>query len=187
MKDSIPIINFLEAERVLLGAVMKDPEAIYKILDIITQEDFQTEEHHLIYQAMLTVFLEGNLTNIQNLIIYLEKIEKLDSVGGVKYFTELINLVPKSIDNIKIYAKLVQEGSIRRGLERDFLMFSETLFGSEKSVDQIMEGLEEFGFNVDEYRIRNKEIKYYDFQCNLNDIIRTTMAGSATTKHEKCA
>jgi replicative DNA helicase len=46
----------IEAEEALLGALLIDSEAIYKIVDILKPEDFYKPSHQIIYSAILYLF-----------------------------------------------------------------------------------------------------------------------------------
>ena len=55
MDGRLPPQN-IEAEQSVLGALMLDKEAIYRIADILHPNDFYRETHAEIYKAMLSLF-----------------------------------------------------------------------------------------------------------------------------------
>ena len=53
--EKLPPQN-IEAEQSLLGCLMLDKEAIFKIVDIINADDFYHNNHKHIFEAMLELF-----------------------------------------------------------------------------------------------------------------------------------
>ena len=72
----------LDSERGALGAVLSDKDAIVKIIDIITPEDFYDGRHGLIFEAMLTLFDKRRPIDLVTLSEILESEKKLEEVGG---------------------------------------------------------------------------------------------------------
>ena len=60
----------IEAERFILGGILLEPEAISKLIEILTHEDFYHSAHQLIYRCMLELYEKNEpqdvitLTNI---------------------------------------------------------------------------------------------------------------------------
>ena len=46
----------VEAERSVLGAILLENEAIHRVLDLLSPEDFYREAHKKIYKAILFLF-----------------------------------------------------------------------------------------------------------------------------------
>ena len=107
--------NSLESEQAVLGCVLLDQEAQTDILSSLSADDFYSESHRNIFQAMQTIFSKSIPVDYVTLTSELEVEKKLDAVGGIDYITFLTNVVP-SAANFKHYCDIVSSNAIRRNL-----------------------------------------------------------------------
>ncbi|MBI1971299.1 MAG: replicative DNA helicase [Candidatus Wildermuthbacteria bacterium] len=105
----------VEAEMSLLGCLMLDKDAIVKVVDFLEPRDFYKPVHQTIYETMMELFERGDPIDMLSLPSRLKEKEKLDSVGGNTYLTELVNTVPTA-SHVLSYAKIVQRKRILRDL-----------------------------------------------------------------------
>ena len=104
-----------ESERAVLGAVMLDPSVLPTISGRLRAEDFYSERHQLLYQAMLDLREEQVETDLRTLQARLEQRGQLDMIGGLAYLTGLDLDLP-DIGRIDTYVEIVKERSVRRRL-----------------------------------------------------------------------
>lgn len=107
----------LEAEASLLGSILIDSDAIVKISDIISKEDFYDERHSHIYEALQNLYEKHSPIDVLTLTNELRNNGLIDTVGGTSYLTELTNFVP-SAAHVLQYAEIVSTKSMRRRLIR---------------------------------------------------------------------
>ena len=121
-QDSNPNQNYLnrlppqnlEAEQSVLGSLMLDRDAIIKIADTLSAEDFYDEKHAVIYRAVLRLFDERSSIDILTVANKLDEAASLEKIGGMTYLTTLVNSVP-SAAHVLHYAKIVRhKGTLRR-------------------------------------------------------------------------
>jgi replicative DNA helicase len=93
-KDSQPAPQNVEAEASLLGAILIDADAIVKIADAISAEDFYDARHKHIYDAVVSLYEKRQAIDVLTLSNQLKGMGFLDMVGGPSYLTELTNFVP---------------------------------------------------------------------------------------------
>ena len=94
-----------EAEAGLLGSLLIEKDAIIKVADIVTPEDFYVDRHSLIYAAILDLLTLSNKLSSDG---------ALDTVGGSSYLTELTNAVPTAA-HVTHYAEIVShKATLRR-------------------------------------------------------------------------
>lgn len=111
--NRIPPQN-IEAEQSVLGSLLLDRDAIIKIADILSAEDFYEEKHKIIYLAILRLFDERSSIDILTVSNKLEEGASLDKIGGISYLTTLVNAVP-SAAHVVHYAQIVRrKGTLRR-------------------------------------------------------------------------
>lgn len=116
--DKVVIPHNVEAEKALLGAILiaKDKSIVIdEVNQIIKSTDFYRKANQVIYLTILDLFNTRKDIDIVTLTEKLTNTNKLESVGGIAYITDLANCVP-SAANIKSYANIVRENAIKREL-----------------------------------------------------------------------
>jgi replicative DNA helicase len=111
--DTLP--HAKDAERTVLGALIMDPEAIYKVSDLLKAEDFYDPVNRDIYQAITDLYSQHQPIDFITISNKLNDNKKLDLVGGSAYLAELGSSVPTS-SHIFQYGKIVFEKSVNRRL-----------------------------------------------------------------------
>lgn len=102
-------------EASVLGAILIDVDAIIKIADIISAEDFYDKRHERIYEAIMQLYEKRSSIDVLTLSNQLKANGYLDMVGGPAYLTELTNFVPTAAHVVE-YATIVAEKGVRRRL-----------------------------------------------------------------------
>ncbi len=145
-----------DAERAVLGAILINNNAFYRIIGTIDTDDFFKDAHRTIFATMRRMAEQSYLIEPLTLKEELAKHALLESVGGVSYISSLLDVVP-DVANIERYAHIVKEKSMLRRLivmgnsvMRAALDApgepSEVLTIAEKSLYEIAEGTTEKGF-----------------------------------------
>jgi len=104
-----------ESERAVLGGVMLDTSVLATISGRLRAEDFYSERHQILYQAMLDLQDEQVEIDLRTLQARLEQRGQLDRIGGLAYLTGLDLDLP-DIGRIDAYVEIVKERSVRRRL-----------------------------------------------------------------------
>ena len=105
----------IEAEQSILGGVLLDNEAIYKVLENLTEEDFYKPSHQKIFRALIALSEKGEPADLVTLTQQLKEMGTLNEVGGSSYLATLINVVPTAA-NVPYYSKIVHEKAVLRKL-----------------------------------------------------------------------
>ncbi|WP_438315363.1 replicative DNA helicase [Candidatus Caldatribacterium sp. SIUC1] len=95
--------------------MLLDREALLKALEILRPEDFYYEAHRIIFESMAELFDEDKVCDLVTLAEKLRQKGKLESVGGMEYLAQLVNVVPTAA-NVEYYAHIVEEKSLIRSL-----------------------------------------------------------------------
>ncbi len=121
-----PVPCDIDAERLVLGAVLRDPSLIADARPVLRPEHFFTLEHGEIYRAILAVAdkLEPSLDAVRN---GLAASGRLSSIGGADYLVQLAMDCGFDVSNFAYNVKIVRnyhagrEGvSIGEQMVRDF-------------------------------------------------------------------
>ena len=116
ISSKIPPSN-VEAERIILSAILLDNNCIDKVLDLrLSPEDFYDNKNGNIFRTILQI-QKNNIKNIDliSLTEFSRSINLLDKIGGVDYLNSLIDITPSSA-NIEYYAELIKNKSMLRQL-----------------------------------------------------------------------
>ena len=107
----------VESERAVLAGVLLDSSQFAVISGRLVAEDFYSEVHRIVYQAMLR--LAGNESDIdlRTLQAQLEQEGRLEAVGGLAYLASLDLDLP-DLGRLESYVEIVKERSVRRRLIR---------------------------------------------------------------------
>jgi len=106
----------LDAERSVLGSMLRDNVVVGDVVNIVRPEHFYTDAHQKIYQAIATLCLErGQPADLVTLANYLEQEKHIQDVGGYAYLAELWDAAPTAA-NAEFYAKIVRDKALVRGL-----------------------------------------------------------------------
>ncbi len=112
--EKIPPQN-LEAEMSLLGSILLDKDAMFKIADIIDADDFYKNAHTTIFEIITELYNKNEPIDILTLGNRLEEKDKLEKIGGHSYLVNLSNTVPTA-SHIEQYAKIIRRKATLRKL-----------------------------------------------------------------------
>ena len=112
---SQPLPHSIEAEQAVLGGLMLKNDAFDSIAEILSDSDFYSKDHQLIFNAMHRLAAEGQPFDPITLSEFLQNNNELGAIGGAEYLVDLAHGTPSSA-NIKAYTQIVLERSIVRQL-----------------------------------------------------------------------
>lgn len=104
-----------EAEQSVLGGIMLDHQRWDEVSERVSQTDFYTHAHQLIFAQMQSLHAESSPIDMVTVAEALERQGQLDNAGGFAYLAELANNTP-SVANILAYADIVRERAIVRAM-----------------------------------------------------------------------
>lgn len=142
-----------EAEASLLGAILIDTDAIVKIADAITANDFFEMRHQRIYEAMLDLYEKRNAIDILTLSDKLRSSGYLDMIGGPGYLTELTNFVPTAA-HAEQYAEIVAQKAMRRRLISTSQELTTMGFDESLGLRELIEEAETRLFSVSQQQVK---------------------------------
>ena len=137
----------LEAEQTVIGSMLMSREAVYTATEYVGEDDFYTPEQRTAFAAIYTLFRENRPIDLITVQDQLNKMGKLEEVGGVEYLTNISLNVPTSA-HVKEYARIVQEKSILRRLIRSANEITADSFEGKEKLEEILNKAEERIFNI---------------------------------------
>ena len=142
-----------DAEASLLGAVLIDTDAITKIADRITTQDFYDQRHARIYEALVALYEKRSAIDVLTLADQLKGTGFLDMVGGPSYLTELTNYVPTA-SHVEQYADIVAGKALRRRLIAVSHEMAELGQDESKALQELIEEAESRLFEVSQKQVK---------------------------------
>lgn len=150
--DRMPPQN-VEAEQSVLGSLMIDKDAIIKIADLLSPEDFYKDSHRRIFQAMLYLYENHEPIDILSLSNRLKETSELEQIGGHSYLASLANTVPTAA-NIVHYTKIVERKAILRKLIDNASQIVSNAYDEKNEVDEVLDQAEQKIFAVSQKHVR---------------------------------
>ena len=105
----------LEAEEIILGGCLIDPNAIERVLDILPENAFYSGQHKLIYQAILALNVKGIPGDVMQVLSWLRDNNLLEKAGGQSKLAALLDVAVGAV-NVDLHAKLIVDKWQRRQL-----------------------------------------------------------------------
>ena len=103
------------AEQQVLGSLLIDRDAIFKVADLLEASDFYVARHQRIYTAVYDLLQRRERIDTLTVQMELARREELERVGGAPYLKDLTDRVPTAVE-IERFAHVVKDKSILRHL-----------------------------------------------------------------------
>lgn len=163
-----------EAEQSVLGAILMDGASIEKALDILSVDgsDFYDSAHARMFREMAKMYEARVPIDIVTAAAKFKGSDVLDAVGGFAYFAILAESVPTAA-NIKYYAKIVKEKSVRRWVISNATDLVDSAYNGADEIDDLVEKAQK------RFAITNLARKpYLTMQTILCEVMAELEAGS---------
>jgi replicative DNA helicase len=146
LPDQVPPQN-LEAEEVVLGGILLDPDAIGRVADILQPEAFYLGAHREIYRTALMLHSQGKPTDLTAMGAWLADTGQLEKVGGTARLSELVDRT-LSTASLETVARLVMDKHLRRQLIRSGNNVIRLGFDQAKPMEQVLDEAEQEIFAI---------------------------------------
>lgn len=146
-----------EAEASLLGAILIDAEALVKIADAVSVDDFFDPKHQRIYEAVVALYERRSPIDVLTLSDQLKTVGFLDMIGGPSYLTELTNFVPTAT-HVEQYADIVAQKAMRRRLIRTSQELTDLGYDESKALKELIEEAETRLFQVSQQHVKQSVV-----------------------------
>lgn len=114
LTDRLPPHN-KDAERGVLGGILRDPDELATVQQIIVADNFYYDAHQKIFQSITELSNENQPIDLVVLHERLKKNKQLEDIGGPDYLGDLWNSVPTGA-NAEYHAKIVRDTAMVRSL-----------------------------------------------------------------------
>ena len=142
----------IEAEEAVLGSLLIDPEAIFRVSTFLTPDDFYIVKNGWIYDAVLSLHERRQPIDFVTVCDELENREQFAEVGGAAYISSLINAVPTAI-HVEAYGHIVERTSLRRRLISAASQIAGFAYEEDQNTEEVIDRAEATLFGVSQQRI----------------------------------
>ena len=137
----------IEAEKAVLGAMLKNSDARADASAILNAEDFYLKEHKEIYTTMLEMDQKGTGIDITTVYSALKQRKTAEMAGGMTYLSKLIDDAIVT-SNAKYYAGTVADKSKMRQLIKEAEDIREAAYSDELPPDDVLDNAEQRILNI---------------------------------------
>lgn len=137
----------LEAEQSLLGALLLDKDAIVRVGDQVSTEDFYADKHRAIFEAMIDLYRKHEPIDLLSLSNRLQEKSELERIGGRAYLIQLSNTVPTA-SHVVHYAQIVQKKATLRRLINAASEISGLGYEESEDTERVLDQAEQALFKV---------------------------------------
>jgi replicative DNA helicase len=156
----------IEMEQSLLGALLIDRDAIIKMADMVSPDDFYKDAHKMIYESIRDLYEKREPIDLLSLSGKLEEKKQLEIVGGRSYLATLANMVPTA-SHVLHYAKITQNKATLRRLISAASDIVSLGYNENEEVDRLLDQAEQTLFNVSQKFLKKTFIP-------INDVLAET-------------
>ncbi|TSA45985.1 replicative DNA helicase [bacterium] len=154
--DRLPPQN-TEAEASVLGSIMLDRDAIIKVADQLSADDFYEDRNRLIFETMLELYDDRSSIDVLTVSNKLEEKKLLEKLGGLSYLTSLVNSTPSSA-HVVHYADIVQKKGTLRKLIHAASEIVSSAYDEVTDVDMLLDSAEQKLFGVSQKYLKQNFI-----------------------------
>jgi replicative DNA helicase len=149
--ERIPPQN-LEAEISVLGAVLQDPGALLKAMEVLRPEDFYKEAHRKIFRACKDLFERNEPVDLVTLANELMRRKQIDEVGGASQLSSLVDAVPTAA-NVTYHARVVKDKAVLNALIEKATAVVSKAFADSEDTDQLLDWAEQQIFEISQDKV----------------------------------
>lgn len=151
--EKLPPQN-LEAEQSFLGCLLIDKDAIIKVVDIISENDFYKNVHKILFATIKELYSRNEPIDILSLTNRLEEKNALESIGGRTYLARLSNVTATS-SHVVHYANIIQRKATLRRLLTSASEIMELGYREDEDIEKILDEAEQKLFGVSQKFLKN--------------------------------
>jgi len=135
-----------------LGALLLHDENIVSIAELLTPADFYLPAHQIIFELIVRVVQKDRRLDLVTIQDELEKIGKLDSVGGVAYLVALQDSI-SVLGLVEQHAQLIKEKSVLRQLINSASHIINNCYAQdERKIDEVLDDAEKTIMQISDKR-----------------------------------
>jgi len=174
--DRLPPQN-MELEKEVLGAMMSESPALERGLELLSENMFYNNIHRLVFQAMKDLTEDNKPVDIISLGEQLEKMGKMEKIGGMSYLSSMLSSVVTSA-NLDYHIGIIREKFIRRSIIESGSQMVSKAYDEGMEVSLLLDSVEKEIFDISEQRLKG------DFE-SVENLLPATYEKLEEIRHQK--
>lgn len=150
-----------EAEKTVLGALLLDPEAIVKVSDFLTPEDFYDPVYRDICSAIYELYKNHEPIDFITVSSKLQSNKKLQDIGGSAFLADLASAVPTS-SHVYQYGQIVKSKALNRRIISAGQKITGLGYEEGRTVPELLDEVEKTIFGITNMYIKEKFVHIRD-------------------------
>ena len=139
--NGLVIPHDTNAEKALIGAILKDEQVLGDVESIVYSADFYNKQLGQIYDVMQELSDEKTAIDIVTVTSRLKEKGVPDEVTSIDFIRNILESVPVSA-NARVYAQIVKECALRRNVIRASQEMMNESYSGTNGIDSLMNGVE---------------------------------------------
>ncbi len=177
MYENRPIPTDEQAERYLLGGILRDPNVLGSVVAVVANDEFFFfERHRFIWHAMTELYRMGTPIDVLTLSTELEQQGKLQKCGGREYIFELMDAVASSA-NVEWNVEHLRSKFVLRQLISASDKIIKKSLDATFTPDQVLEEAEKNIFAIADQQVRQSLLPIEKFVTPLLDRLANRKEG----------
>jgi len=161
-----------DAERCVLGSMLRENGVIGDVLQILRMENFYSDAHQKIFQAIRDLYDKGHPVDTVVLAELLKDRKQVEDVGGYAYLGELWDAAPTAA-NAEFYSRIVRDKAIVRHLIHAGTEVLRDAYDQVMPADELLESAERKILDIAQMGITGQTITLQDALREAYDRIDT--------------
>jgi replicative DNA helicase len=150
-----------EAERCVLGSMMRDNAVIGDVLQTLSLENFYVDAHQKIFEGITKLNDAGQPVDLVVLAEWLTAQKYIEDIGGPTYLAELWDAAPTAA-NADYYARIVRDKAIIRSLIHTSNEVLRDAFDNVSPAEEMLEAAERKILDIAQHGIIGETISLQD-------------------------
>jgi replicative DNA helicase len=146
----------LDAERSVLGSMLRDNAVIDDVLLLVRQGHFYTDAHQKVFAALAALHTGRCPADLVTLANELARRKELEDVGGYSFLGELWDAAPTAANAVH-YSKIVREKGMARALIRSCNALLRDAYDQTRPAEELVEQAEKEVFALAEDAVGDEE------------------------------
>lgn len=136
-----------EAEKSVVGSMMISNDAIIAASEILKPDDFYVRQYGFLFEAIVSLFNEGNVVDKVTLANKLKEMGAPEEVAGTDFIMDIISWTPTAA-NVKGYINIVANKSLMRKLIKTNQDIENMCYSESDTVDVVLDEAEKKIFEI---------------------------------------
>lgn len=151
------IPNYIEAEKIVIGSMLLDPDTIEKVLQKLVVNDFYSSNNRIVFECILSLYQENSPIELVSVTTKLQEMNQLGNVS-VGYLADLAEGV-SSTAGIDYYIDLIKDSAGKRKLHKIGQKLAQESYNYEKDTEELISEAEQLLTDISNQQTKDDRMR----------------------------